>query len=53
MPSQFDVGGTIQTLALLHVAENRTKLKRVSVVLETLRTLQVEPDDLGNSRCTF
>ena len=51
--SQLDVCGSVQALSFLDIREDGSQLEGVSVVLEPLRALQVEPQYLNGSAGTY
>ena len=51
--SEFDVGGPVESLALLDVGEDGAELEGVAVVVKALGALEVEPEDLDGKRGTF
>jgi hypothetical protein len=51
--SEFDVGGPVESLALLDVGEDGAELEGVAVVVEAFGALEVEPQDLDGREGTF
>ena len=50
--SKFDVVGAFDSLALFDIHEDVSEFERVFVLLESVRTLDVEPENLPNPCAT-